>query len=256
MTEQDVKIRRFQPSDEKDAQFIVAKAAMEPLAVANRRAYTHPLIIVVWLALSSGFNQYMEMWPTNNHGILGYLSPVPFLAATWVPIMFLIDWLHRPDFEAQARRLSHGQDMKDIMKYYSRSSSSGFWILEYGRILVGLVAVDASTDSLLNDTGTPKYTKGTASVATIRHFYIDEIYRRSGIQADLLNHAVRLAFESNESLEQIQSLDNPLLPYFHVCLRDAGFRFVKSTHKFGILGWQVGLRSLARTDWEVRNQDR
>jgi hypothetical protein len=32
------------------------------------------------------------MWPTNTFGFLGYLQPLPLMAATAVPIMAFIDW--------------------------------------------------------------------------------------------------------------------------------------------------------------------
>ena len=40
-------------------------------------AYTNPITIAIWLALSSAFIQFMQWWPGGNHGLLEYLKPIP-----------------------------------------------------------------------------------------------------------------------------------------------------------------------------------
>ena len=111
MAPRDAKIRRFEPSDDKVVRFAIGKAAMESLAVANRRgvlvsvqptlhsenfiqstAYVHPLVIAAWMLLSYAIISFMDLWPVEKNGLLGYLRPIPMLAASTVPIMFLIDW--------------------------------------------------------------------------------------------------------------------------------------------------------------------
>ncbi|RDB28443.1 hypothetical protein Hypma_015474 [Hypsizygus marmoreus] len=253
MAEPVAQIRRFQASDDKVVRFIIGKASMESLAVANRRAYIHPFIITLWLILSYVIIDFMDMWPKTQFGFIGYLHPLPMLAATAVPIMFLIDWLNRPVFEQLVQEVLRGPDMFDILGYYSRSPSSGLWILDYGDLFVGLIALDASNDSQLTTIGKAGGgTKGTASTATIRHFYVDEAYRTTGIQEDLLNHAVQFAFDADPRVQQIRAPDSPLIPYVRASLRDAGFVLDEHTQRVGVLGWKLGMRVLDKKDFKGR----
>ncbi|KAF9822227.1 hypothetical protein IEO21_00221 [Rhodonia placenta] len=157
--------------------------------------------------------------------------------------MFLCDWLNRPTFEDRAQDDLRRPDLVDIPSYYSRSPSSGLWILELGDKFVGLIALDASSDSTSTETistsappvktrdGKVKYTKGTSSTATIRHFYVEELYRPAGIQHDLLTHAVRMAFSRDPKVQTIRASDTPLKPYVSEALRQARFQLEAKTEK-------------------------
>jgi len=255
MVEPVAHIRAFEASDDKQVRFVIGKANLESLAVANRRAYVHPLIISLWIAASCILIQFMQWWPTSHYGFWGYLSPLPALGSMAVPIMFLIDWLNRPFFEKLVSDALLRPDIVNIRSYYQRSPASGFWILEYGEKFVGLIALDASVDSE-SDSLASKETidktkkKGTSSIATIRHFYVEEPYRVVGIQKDLLDYAVRHAFNSAPTIQAIKAADSPLLPYTRECLRSLGFQLQKHTSQVGILGWKLGERILEKGDWE------
>lgn len=154
--------------------------------------------------------------------------------------------------------------MSDIPGYYSRSAASGFWILEYGGLFVGLIALDAnsepspdlpattSTGAKQQKVGKKQQAKGTTSTAIIRHFYVDDAYRSTGIQEDLLTHALRFAFDADPGLQVVKAPDSPLIPYVRRCLRDASFALEENTRKVGVFGWQLGMRALGRDDWERR----
>ncbi|KAG6850508.1 hypothetical protein H0H93_012509 [Arthromyces matolae] len=230
MTEREAKIRRFEPSDDKRVRFVVGKAAMESLAVANRRAYIHPLIISAWLFLSYAVINYMNRWPRFDQGFLGYLRPIPLLAASMVPVMFLIDWLNRPDFENITEHVLRGPDMSDLHTFYTSRPGSGLWICEFGGLFVGLIALDANSDALVKD---EKENRPSTS-AVIRHFYVDEVYRKSGIQEDLLSHALRMAFDAEPALQVVNAHDSPLLPYIRNCLQNAAFISTEELNKSGI----------------------
>ncbi|KAF9460849.1 hypothetical protein BDZ94DRAFT_1265273, partial [Collybia nuda] len=251
-------IRHYKPTDDKLVHFIVGKSNMESLAAANRQACAHPLTLSIWLALSAILTDFMHLWPTERHGLLGYLTPVPIMAATAVPIMFLIDWLNRPPFEQRVQAALKGPDLSNISEYYSQSPSSGLWILDYKEQFVGLIALDAfqGTPAMSKTTLGKRAQKssGVASTATIRHFYVDEAYRDSGIQADLLDHAVRVAFGSDPSLQCIKASDSSLITYMRTCLRDTGFQLECITGRIGVYRWKVGQRTLERTDWERKNK--
>jgi GNAT superfamily N-acetyltransferase len=133
------------------------------------------------------------------------------------------------------------------------------WILEFGDAFVGLVALDASLDSessdLISSEKKNNIKKGTSRIATIRHFYVEEPYRGVGIQKELLDHAVRHAFNSDSTVRTIKAADSPLVPYVRACLRSAGFQLQKHTGKVGVLAWKLGQRTLERENWEKAGKE-
>ncbi|KAJ6575174.1 hypothetical protein B0H19DRAFT_1127508 [Mycena capillaripes] len=262
-------IRLIQDVDDKLVRFMVAKSKMELLAAANRRAYYHPLVLSAWVCISCVFIQYMKWWPKpEEYGVIGWLQPLPasvcpsnsvFLsdtqltsfASVYVPIMFLIDWIHRPYFERLTQDALRASDMKgDVKKHYSRSPASGFWILEFGDKFVGLIAVDASTEDLDTSNTNPK---ATSETATIRHFYVQEPYPAAGIQTDLLSHALEHCFNSKPAaVQQIKAGESPLVPYARKALREAGFVLERNTGTVGVFRWKLGVRTLQRDAWEKK----
>ncbi|KAJ7293631.1 hypothetical protein C8J57DRAFT_1269539 [Mycena rebaudengoi] len=237
-------IRLLEPADEKLARFMIGKANMEYLASANRKAYYNPLVVSLWVGLSCIFTEYMKWWPDLETSVLTCVNPFPAFACVWVPIMFGIDWLNRPDFESLTQDALRGPDMKDsISAYYSRSPASGFWILNYGDRFVGLIAIDASNQDQ------PANKKSTAQTAIIRHFYVQEPYPAANIQDDLLSHAVNQCFKSG-IVQQIKAADTPLVPYVQKSLRAAGFILEDKARSVGVFRWKLGTSSLSRSAWE------
>ncbi|KAG0708903.1 hypothetical protein DFH29DRAFT_794715 [Suillus ampliporus] len=262
MVEADARIRLYEAPDDKLVKFSIGKASMEGLAVANRSAFFHPFTLSVWVALSSIMIQLLDWWPKPEYGPLGYFPPLPAFGCWGAVILYLIDWFNRPPFEDASLDLLRRPDVADIAKHYQRSPSSGFFILEYSGKFVGLIAIDASKDSQSQDTlmdkGKPssslraEKSKGTSSVATIRHFYIDEPYRTTGIQEDLLAHAVQHAFKADNAVKEIKVTTTSLIPYSQKCIRDAGFALEKPIGKLGIYGWKLDLVVLRRAHWEKK----
>lgn len=159
------------------------------------------------------------------------------------------------------QKILHRPDLAHIEAWYSRSPSSGVWILEYGDRFVGLIALDASLDSASTSAFSGKdalakrgkkveYPKGTGYTAVIRHFYVDEAYRSAGAQQDLLKFALKHAFESDPAVQEIHCDDTPLRKYVGDALRKAGFQLEWQTEKVGILGWQNCVRTLSRDKWK------
>jgi hypothetical protein len=54
--------------------------------------YVHPIFLGTWFALAIVMVRYMNWWPSEGHGALRFLSPVPAFAAMAVPLMFFVDW--------------------------------------------------------------------------------------------------------------------------------------------------------------------
>ena len=151
--------------------------------------------------------------------------------------------------------------MVDIPAYYARSPASGFFILQYGEKIIGLVAIDASTDAttdkpIIKDA---KFTaeeskqllhgKGTSRVATIRHFFTEEAYRSTGIEEDLLRHAVGCAFK-DAAVMTVRMAVSPFKRTLLQELNKLGFTFGDSDGKLGPFGWQWQWYTLSRSRWE------
>jgi len=240
-------IRPYETKDSRLVHFLIGKANFGVLAVANNRAYAHPIILAIWVALSSVFVQYMKWWPKfqTQTGWFEYFRIVPAFAAMAVAVMFLIDWINRPYFEDQAQEVLRAPDLHNISSHYSREPGSGFWLFEYGDGIIGLIAIDASKKP--DDKSSTSKSKG--KTATIRHFYVVEPYRVANVQEDLLEHAVKHAF-SDPKIQRIEAFDSPLVPYLRACLRKAGFQFDHKTKKIGLLRWSLGVRYLNRDEWK------
>jgi GNAT superfamily N-acetyltransferase len=95
--------------------------------------------------------------------------------------------------------------------------------------------------------------QGTSPIATIRHFYIEEPYRKAGIQKDLLEHAIQHAFKADKAAKEIMVTTTSLIMYAQKCIRDAGFVLEKPVGKLGIYGWNFDLLVLRRAQWEKQD---
>ncbi|KAI0793458.1 hypothetical protein C8Q75DRAFT_889500 [Abortiporus biennis] len=256
------RIRLVTSDDQKAARFYTGKSQMEGLTAANVKLYTNPLIISLWVALSCIMIEVLQWWPNPQlHGWTAYLKPIPAFAAMALPIMFGIDWFNRPYFDDKLQETIRRPDLVDIPAYYSRSPASGFWFLKYGDRFVGLIAIDASPDSTQSsvvvseshEPGTkPSYGKGTAEIATIRHFFVDEPYRAVFIQDDLLQHAVKHAFQSSDKVKCVRAVDSPLTPYLSQALKKSGFKVQGDVGSIGVLGWKLKECELEREQWKER----
>lgn len=297
MVEPVARIRLYQPEDKKLVQFIIGKDDMEALAVANKRGMC--LSVSCEQPYSRLYSVLSSLDPCHMDRVVLYIRSGGGLAAKTrtrisgilesasslrvyggpnnVPLrlvrmhsVYPLTWadtncirrLNRPTFEDRAQDDLRRPDLVDIPSYYSRSPSSGLWILELGDKFVGLIALDASSDSTSTETistsappvktrdGKVKYTKGTSSTATIRHFYVEELYRPAGIQHDLLTHAVRMAFSRDPKVQTIRASDTPLKPYVSEALRQARFQLEAKTEKVGMLRWQNSTHILRRKGWK------
>jgi len=266
MADKELAIRKYEksPAEDKLVKFTIGLTCMEGLARSNWRGSSHPLAIVTWFAVSTLLAQVFDLWPKTEFGWVEYMRPVPIYACSVLPIVFLMDWFNRPYFEDLTQKVLLRPDVNAVGLYYTRSAASGFWFLHYGKKMVGLIAIDASVDSLSDEPVTSKpvkealkliKAKGTAHVATIRHFYIDELYRKTGIQEDLLTHAVEQAFKNGKAVETIRITVYPWASYLNGALKQAGFEFVeKGAEKFSVLGWRSSTYELSREAWETKRK--
>ncbi|EGN92965.1 hypothetical protein SERLA73DRAFT_116601 [Serpula lacrymans var. lacrymans S7.3] len=262
MAEKPACIRTLQPSDEKLVRFMIGKSIMEPLADANRRAVFHPLVISIWVALSSVMVQLLGWWPKPEYGWMTYLAPLPAFGSWGVAILFFLDWFNRPYFEDLLTLTLRKPDVGKIQEHYSLSPSSGFFILEYGGDFVGLIGIDASKESLQEKTiasmgeRLDSKNKATSRIATIRHFHVEPPFRKAKIQNDLLKHALDHAFGASKTVQKVDGTDSPLVPYKTNCFKENGFGIEKTEGKLGLFGWALNLRTVDRATWEKAKKTR
>ena len=210
---------------------------------------------------------------------MGYLTPIPGFVCVLLPMIFACDWYvlllpyavprltihryNRDDFENNMNNALRRRDLIKIKDYYSRSPSSGLFILEYGDRFVGLIAVDASQDSTSREViisadskAKVSYTKGTSDVAVIRHFHVEDAFRVAGIQTDLLQFALRHLFEKSSKVNTVKAVEFPLVSYVGKTLRKEGFKKESVFDKVGSLRWERNMMALDRETWEKRTKSK
>jgi len=224
-------IRPFREDDMKEMKLLLGMSAMEPLQTANYRAYTHPLILSIWIGLSSIFIRIIGWWHTQQFGWLGW---IPSSAAMGYPILFAIDCIQRFHFVEAFKRRLLSEDILDIESYYNDSPPSQFWVLEWNNRPIGYIGVDATypdetLTNIVNEEeklgpipssdpkSNPAQKKKAAEIlnnrrterikarekprspthAVIRHFHVDRMYHNSGIQYDLIQTAIGNAFTNS-----------------------------------------------------------
>ncbi|KAI6162218.1 hypothetical protein EDD17DRAFT_1729142 [Pisolithus thermaeus] len=259
MAAPNAQIRPYKLKDEKVVKFAIGKALMEGLTIANRRAVFHPFTLTMWVALSCIMIQYFSWWPNPEHGFLRFFSAVPAFACWAVPILAWIDWINRPYFEDATSDALHNLDVANIEEYYALSPSSGFFVLEYDGSIIGLVAIDASKNSQSNQSfkehnKVKEQKRGTSSVAVIRHFYVEELFRKSNVQDDLVAFAVRHAFNSSGDVKEIRVVTSSLLGYVQESFGKLGFRIEGITTMKGVYSWTARTMNLRKTDWTKDKQ--
>jgi len=245
---------------------MIGQAHMEPLAYANQHLYFHPVTLAIWIGFSSAFTHYMNWWPNSEYGILSWLRVLPAFFASAVPFMFYIDWKNRPFVEDKVEKVLRRIDLVDIQAYYARSPASGLWLLEFGDKIIGMIAVDASLDATNDESITPQTPgeglkealerRGTSRIATIRHFFAEEAYRRVKIEDDLLEFAVESTFMADESVSTVRILASPLRPAILESLRRNRFSKGDRVESIGMLSWEVCWYNLERARWEAAKREK
>jgi len=152
-----------------------------------------------------------------------------------------------------------GEDMADLVAYYSRSPASGFYVLDYNGKALGLIGLDANVPA---QAGSKSKAKSTET-ALVRHFFIEEPYRGTGIEEDLLEYAVSRAFTSKTPPQRIQMLVNDLQPYRKTAAKAANFHPVTvwdnskgpKEWKAGIYQWQNTWLEINKDEWKSSEEE-
>ena len=148
--------------------------------------------------------------------------------------------VNRPYFERAVQKALTASDLVDIEKTYGKPPSS-FDILEYEGRVIGILAIDA----------TPQ--PGQPRRACIRHYYITDPYRESGVQNDLLTHAIPRLFASPD-IDSVEAPYSMLRPYVKKALLEHGFKIANSRNNGHYISWEVGTALLTKEKWEQFQQ--
>ena len=238
-------VRNYTPSDEKLLRLLVGRAVLGGLAEANKRSSCHPLTLTFWFAMSAITTRLLSWDPKPDFGWAGYLAPLPAFACCGMLLLYLLDRYNRPFFEDHMAAVLRCPDLRDITSYYSKSASS-FFILEFNRKVIGFVALDAA--GLSQDSGI----QGSSSypqLTQIRHFFIEEAYRQTYIQNDLMKHALRHTFTKDSTIQEIQMESSALDSYIERSLVEAGFKRGQTVRNVGLYGWPIHVYTLSRVRW-------
>lgn len=132
------------------------------------------------------------------------------------------------------------RDLLDIEKTYGKPPSS-FDIIEYEGRIIGLLAIDAASNS------------AQPGRAYIRHYYIADPYRESGVQSDLLTYAIPRLFASPD-VTSVEASYSMLHPYVKKTFLDHGFKIASSRNNGHYISWEVGTALLTKEKWEQLQQ--
>ena len=172
---------------------------------------------------------------------------------------------NRPYVEDKIEKVLRRIDLIDIQAYYARTPASGLWLLEYGDKIIGMIAMDASPDATNDELVTQQTSgeglretlerNGTSRIATIRHFFAEEAYRRVKIEDDLLEFAVESTFTANQTVNTVRILASPLRPAILDSLRRNRFSKGDRVESIGMLSWEVCWYNLERSRWEAARRE-
>lgn len=168
---------------------------------------------------------------------------------------------NRFDFVRIAEDMLRRHDMLFISDFYARTPSSGFFFYTYNSKFVGLIAIDASVPGAdwqpgqVHTRSQRQRAKDISTAASLRHFYVVEKYRKALVQDDLLQHAIRTAFEGSWTVERIGAMPPVLSPYIDEALKKHGFVVKGQGEKLGILGWRQSIYELTRENWEKSQKE-
>lgn len=96
--------------------------------------------------------------------------------------------------------------------------------------------------------------KGTSSTATIRHFSVDELFRKADVQDDLVAYVTRYVFSNSKDVKKIKIMTSSLLDYVPKSFGKYGFTVDRLVEKVGIYGWRVEVMGLDRARWESNQE--
>ncbi|KIR78484.1 hypothetical protein I305_02854 [Cryptococcus gattii E566] len=257
-------VRTFDSSkDERMVKMIVGQGVMEGLARANNKIFTNPLALLFIFLVGMGINHISSFSVTSNP--LSYISPLIGPCLALLPLMGIVEYIHRPQFTARMRKIIGAVDMIKPSAYYAEGKS-GIWVFQHKGEVVGVVCLDATKDAgkelgsvlgeeegQLNEKDidnnlisrkedekaknapdmrrriTRKENEPSSRIAEIRHLDVDQPYRRSGVGSELVLVALDRAFSI--SSDDLSSPVDRVIVRTNPLSPDSGKLFIKCGFK-------------------------
>ncbi|RXK41804.1 hypothetical protein M231_00803 [Tremella mesenterica] len=118
-------IRGLLPKDEDMIRMLVGQGVMEGLARANRRVYTHPLLLSLWILIGALLDYQFSYLPSPDIP-LSTIYPLVGPALVALPILGVVEYLHRPIFTKLLRTTIGAPDLVSPSRYYSQQTNNVF----------------------------------------------------------------------------------------------------------------------------------
>lgn len=180
-------------------------------------------------------------------------------AFIFLPLLGIVEYLHRPMFEKGLRTFVRGEDIRSPSDYYV--SPSGCWVFQHKDKIVGVVMLDCHSPGKEVAPGKAlslirtEYTRDMpelvteeekerrklgGEVAEIRHVDVDAMYRKKGVGMELLGHALDEAFIKG-SVKRVIALTSPFTAGGEAVWKRVGFQPVEK---------EAGWREDAGLGWD------
>ncbi|EIW71572.1 hypothetical protein TREMEDRAFT_27301 [Tremella mesenterica DSM 1558] len=138
-------IRGLLPKDEDMIRMLVGQGVMEGLARANRRVYTHPLLLSLWILIGALLDYQFSYFPSPDIP-LSTIYPLVGPALVALPILGVVEYLHRPIFTKLLRTTIGAPDLVSPSRYYSQQTNNvfprGSWVFIHKSEIVGCIMLD------------------------------------------------------------------------------------------------------------------
>lgn len=170
----------------------------------------------------------------------------------FLPILALVEYRQRPDFDARMRTYVRGEDIRSPAEYYT--PPGGCWVFQHKESIIGVVMLDAHSPGGEVTPGAAVSLKSTvhardkpevvseaeklrrvesgkrSTIAELRHVDVDGMYRNKGVGVELAGHALDEAFgigKDKQGVKKVIALTSPFTPGGDALWNRLGFTPVK-----------------------------
>ncbi|WVQ79374.1 hypothetical protein IAT38_001471 [Cryptococcus sp. DSM 104549] len=139
-------VRVYNPeTDAQVVKMLVGQGVMEGLALSNRKLISHPVLLIPALLVGLAINHLLSFYPSSSNP-LTYITPLIGPCLAFLPLMGIVEYLHRPGFTAALRKTIGAVDMVNPGEYYGAGSGgSGLWVFQHKGEVIGTLALDTKS---------------------------------------------------------------------------------------------------------------
>ncbi|KLT46244.1 hypothetical protein CC85DRAFT_239568 [Cutaneotrichosporon oleaginosum] len=221
-------IRPMETRDRAAVEQLVGQGYLEDLAIANKKFYRSPMLILSIIILGFAINHVMGIHTVPITSTLGYAQYCIGPCIVLLPTLAAIDWLQKPSFITKLKAAVAGWNKGFVEEYYAPdvNAMSGAWVFEHKDTIAGVVLLDARNAGqeisklVPSAPASASASSGEASwmqegwmeglrqrakaqplsdyeapkTAEIRHLNVLAPYRKHGVATELLGAALDMAF--------------------------------------------------------------